>query len=126
MFPSVQIPVVATPDGRADAVARMPGTGEKVFALPAEGRMTMEALMAHLEVAGRKGSGEAGNRLYMQHQNDCMRQCFPALQVNAYLNSYGPGLSHGCGFSSISGGFALATGIKNSPKQPMAEEQHSW
>ena len=77
----MQIPVVATPDGRADAVAEMPGTGEEVFALPAEGSMTMAALLTHLAADDGSRGRRGGNSLYMQHQNDCLRQKFAALQV---------------------------------------------
>ena len=71
----MQIAVVATPDGRADAVSTLPGTGEEVFALPAEGSMTMADLLENLT-----GKSKGKNRLYMQQQNDCLRANFLDLE----------------------------------------------
>lgn len=69
--------MVATPDGRADAIHRLPNSGEEVFALPAEGSLPMAALLDHLELSDGVKAG--ANKLYMQQQNDCLRKDFPEL-----------------------------------------------
>lgn len=55
----------------------MPSTDEEVFALPAEGSIAVASLLDHL--ASSDESKVGGNQLYMQQQNDCLRQDFPEL-----------------------------------------------
>ena len=73
----MQVPIVATPDGRADAVSKLPGTKDEVFALPAEGFLTLAAFLEELALEPDCRSGR--NVLYMQQQNDCLRKDFAAL-----------------------------------------------
>ena len=73
----MQIPVVATPDGRADAIQSLPESGEEVFALPADGSITVTDLLNHLALSEDVKAG--ANKLYMQQQNDCLRRDFPEL-----------------------------------------------
>ena len=55
----------------------MPGSGEEVFAFAAEGNVTIAELLDHLALSADAKAG--ANKLYMQHQNDCLRQDFPEL-----------------------------------------------
>ena len=48
-----------------------------MFALAAEGSVTVAALLDHLAMSD--GAKAEANKLYMQHQNDCLRKDFPEL-----------------------------------------------
>lgn len=70
----LQVSVVATPFGRADAVSTL-SSGEQVFALPAEGKLPIADFLQHLS----RPHEDYANVLYIQQQNDCLRQEFAAL-----------------------------------------------
>ena len=66
--------VAATPTGRADAVTSI-DSQELVFALPVEGKLPITDFFQHLTSPQKSHS----NILYLQQQNDCLRQEFAAL-----------------------------------------------